>query len=422
MLKIKKVPLRLLLTGVLFIFTLSLTNLQPAVPAQADAAPALEETNEIGSVLSPYKFKKTWVRMVDEQVRLKLETIPGGEILQSQVSVNADFHMYNTSMLTETMQAVFPLTDLKCPWLAGPGSWTIREHVMAEDSFVVSVDGQAASTQEITTTTVISSGVPGLMLDCKTKWSGFEITFPPRKDVRIRVGYMMSPGVELAYPWDSFTYILKTGEAWYGPIGKVDISMQLPYPVQRGDFLHLPEGHRISGDTVRWHWENLEPAQNFKVVALSPQAREELDAVTKRIRASSADARAWVDLAKVYERLAWRYDYLATCGSTIEWYAFPEVQNWRFAHQAVDAYQRAIRLRPEAPEIRLDLALLLSSMSLSANNGRIQPDFPSVKLALQEFARAGGSDSDSNAGYLKKSFQECLSDPRESSPPCACGY
>ena len=89
--------------------------------ALADTAPALEESTVIGSIVSPYKFKPTRVRMVDEQVRLKIFPVTRSQVTYQQVEVGADFNLFNTSTMTESMQAVFPMTDLKCPWVAGPG-------------------------------------------------------------------------------------------------------------------------------------------------------------------------------------------------------------------------------------------------------------------------------------------------------------
>ena len=82
-----------------------------ASPALADAGPALEETNTVGSTLNPYHFKKTRVRMVAESVNLVVEAVRKGELLHSRVKVDVDFHMRNTSLTEERMQAVFPLSE-----------------------------------------------------------------------------------------------------------------------------------------------------------------------------------------------------------------------------------------------------------------------------------------------------------------------
>jgi len=389
-----------------------------------DTAPALEETNTIGSVLSPYKFIHTRVRMQDEQVHLNLEPLVGSDPLQSRLFITADFHMYNTSSVTETMQAVFPITDLRCPWIAGPGSWTIREHEVDEESFSVSLVGRTAPTQEITTTTVITSGIPGLWLDCTTKWRSFEVTFPPRQDLSISVAYSMSPGTELAYPWDSFTYILKTGKGWYGSIGQVDISMQLPYPVEQDLILHAPAGYRIKEDTLHWRWYDLEPDQDFKVVALSPQAYQSLAAARERLSSNPQDPQSWAGIAEIYEQLSRRYDYFSGCTSSMsrEYYTFPEIQNWYYAHSAVEAYRRALRLNPDSADYRSDLAILLASMSLSANHAQIWAGYPSVQLALRAFDQALALAPGEDASHAQESFRYCMLTPEDLFPKCACEF
>ena len=115
---------------------------------------------------------------------------------------------------------------------------------MDEESFRVWVDEVPAETQPVTTTTTILSEAAGINLECTTQWRSFAVVFPPGRDVRIRVSYTMSPGDELAYPWDSFTYVLKTGEPWYGTIGRVDFSLELPYEIGTDDLLKLPAGYR----------------------------------------------------------------------------------------------------------------------------------------------------------------------------------
>lgn len=392
------------------------------VPAMADAGPALEETNVVGSTLNPYHFKKTQVRMVDEQVNLIVEAIRKGGLLHSRIKVDVDFHMFNTSPTEERMQAVFPLSELKCPWVAGPGSWTIREHQIDESSFQVRVDGRVVETQPITTTTTILSKETGIKFECTTQWRSFEVAFPSGRDVRIRVSYTMSPGNELAYPWDSFTYVLKTGEPWYGTIGKVDFSLKLPYEIGTDDLLKLPVGYQVNENTVRWRWREVEPHENFKVVALSPQTHKTLSELRKKVLDSPEDAESWIGLAEVYQQMAWRYDYPSFCGSTIEYATFPQVQNWRFANLAVEAYRRAARLDEHSIEVKRGLAIILASISLSANNGSVWANYPSARMALQAFDLALNLEPDENqTSAAKEGFLVCLGDG-EKQPGCACGY
>jgi hypothetical protein len=398
--------------------------------ARADAGPALEESTVIGSIVSPYKFKPTRVRMVDEQVRLKITPLIRDQVAYQQVEVGADFNLFNTSTITESMQAVFPMTDLKCPWIAGPGAWTFRELALDETTFKVSIDGKEATTTPITTTTVIHQdfgGGFGMDLECHTQWKQFEITFPPHKNVKIKVSYRMQPTFELGegisgYPWDSFTYILKTGAPWYGSIGQVDISMEMPGPVQRIQILKMPAGYRIQQNTLRWRWRNIEPDQNFQVVVMSSQTQKELAQALMRVSSKPEDAQAWGSLARLYESLAWRYDYQASCGSTIEYPLFPQIYNWEYARLALQAYQRQLQLRPQDGEAHADYANLLAEMSLSGNRGVLMVGYPSVKRVLGEFERALALEPTERTHQLSASFQQCIQKSMSEHPNCQCGY
>jgi len=416
--------------GLAFLFLL-LSSIQAPPAVQADAGPALEESTVVGSIVSPYKFIPTRVRMVDEQVRLKVLPVTFEEKIYHQLEVQADFHLFNTSTVTESMQAVFPLTDLKCPWVAGPGGWTFREDVIDEPSFTVSIDGQVVATEPITTTTVINqefdAGGSGITLECKTEWKQFAVTFPPRRDARIQVSYRMLPSFELGpgmagYPWDSFTYILKTGAPWYGSIGQVDISMELPDLAKKEYFLKLPAGYRIQGNSIRWRWRNIEPEQNFQVVMMSLQTQKDLAEAKKQVEAEPEEAEAWAKLAGTYESLAWRHDYLAGCGSTIEYATFSQIQNWEYARLALGAYQQLLALRLDDPKARTNYANLLAGMSLSANNGVLMEGYPSVKRVSREFERALALEAAERPQQLLDSFQRCIVKSKADPPVCQCGF
>jgi hypothetical protein len=398
-------------------------------PVRADTGPALEETTVIGSIVSPYKFIHTRVRMVDEQVRLKIRPVNRNQITYQQVEVGADFDLFNTSPVTESMKAVFPLTDLKCPWVAGPGAWTFREKAIDENSFKVFMDGKAAATTAITTTTVITqefgSGY-SMELECQTQWKQFEAIFPPGRNVKIQVTYLMQPAFELGegftgYPWDSFTYILKTGAPWYGSIGQVDISMELPKPVQKEHILKMPAGYQIQQNTIRWRWRNIEPDQNFQVVVMSTQTQQELAKDLIRLGSLPEDAGAWAGLASVYESLAWRYDYQASCGSSIDYLSFPQIYNWDYAYLALQAYQRLLKLRPDDVEAQTNYANLLAEMSISGNHGVLMAGYPSVKRVIGEFERALALEPAERPQQLLDSFQHCILGSKAEAPACQCG-
>jgi hypothetical protein len=427
--KSRKTLVLVLATSLLgFLFQLPGAWIAPR-SVRADTGPALEETTVIGSIVSPYKFVHTRVRMVDEQVRLKILPVDRNQITYQQVEVGADFNLFNTSPVTETMKAVFPLTDLKCPWVAGPGAWTFREDAIDENTFKVFMDGKAAATTPITTTTVITQEVgPGyaMELECHTLWKQFEVIFPPGRNVRIRVTYLMQPAFELGegftgYPWDSFTYILKTGAPWYGSIGQVDISMEFPNPVQREHILKMPAGYQIQRNTIRWRWRNIEPDQNFQVVVMSSQTQQELAKALMQVSGKPEHAGAWAGLAKLYESLAWRYDYQASCGSSIDYLSFPQIYNWEYASLALQAYQKLLKLRPDDVEAQTNYANLLAEMSISGNHGVLMAGYPSVKRAIGEFERALALGPGERPQQLLDSFQHCILKSKAETPVCQCG-
>lgn len=428
--KFTKILVRYLVISLLVILVGLPVALEKPQAARANTGPALEESTVIGSMVSPYKFKPTRVRMVDEQVRLKIIPVARSQATYQQVEVGADFDLYNTSTLTESMQAVFPMTDLKCPWIAGPGAWSYRELTVDETTFKVSIDGKEAATTPITTTTVIHEdfgGGPGMDLECRTQWMQFGVTFPPHKHVKIQVRYRLEPTYELGegivgYPWDSFTYILKTGAPWYGTIGQVDIWMELPEPVQKEQFLKMPAGYHIQENTLHWRRRNLEPDQNFQVVVMSSQTQKELAQALMQVSRNPEDAQAWGSLAKVYESLAWRYDYQASCGSSIEYPYFPQIHNWEYARLALQAYERQIELRPQDGEAQTGYAILLAEMSLSGNRGVLMAWYPSVKRVLWEFERALALDPAEWTQQLSASFQQCIRKSMSEPPSCQCDF
>jgi hypothetical protein len=183
----------------------------------------------------------------------------------------------------------------------------------------------------------------------------------------------------------------------------------------------MPPGYRLLDDTLRWRWLDLEPAQNLKLVVLSPQTHQELEIARERVLDRPQDPQAWLALAKLYEQMASRYDYQAVCGSTIENATFPEIQNWRFADLALDTYRQAIRQHSASSKLQAGMAQLLASISLSGNRGRVMADFPSVRRASQAFEHAMALGDAGDLEYYLNSFKACWVNSGEVPASCACG-
>jgi hypothetical protein len=184
----------------------------------------------------------------------------------------------------------------------------------------------------------------------------------------------------------------------------------------------MPAGYHIQQNTLRWRWRNLEPDQNFQVVLMSSQTQKELAQALLSVSSRPDDAQAWGSLAKLYESLAWRYDYQASCGSTIEYPLFPQIYNWEYARLALQAYQRQLELHPLDGKARADYANLLAEMSLSGNQGVLMAGYPSVKHVLGEFERALALEPAERARQLSAGFQQCILKSTSEPPTCRCGY
>lgn len=419
--------------GILLLLGLSWGMPTQPPTVRANAGPELQGPTMVGSVISPYQYKSTKVQMVDEQVTLRLEAVPSTSqenkpILLSQVVVTAAFHMRNTAAVTESMAAVFPLTELLCPVYAGVGAMgPIYEHELDAKSFKVAVNQQPVTTTPLNTTTLISSTFAGGPdLECKTEWRKFNVTFPPGKDVQILVNYLMKPTyfAPYAYPWDSFTYILKTGAPWHGSIKQIDLTLQLPYTPTASEILRLPTGAKQQGSTFAWQWRNAEPKANINIVVLSPQTHQEYAAAAQNIKTKPQDADAWGAWAALNARLAGRHDVGASCmvnDISAGPYMFVYVHNWDYARTAVQAYKQALTLRPKDAKLQTNYAWLLAAMSLSGNKGRIRPEFTSVRRASIELRRALVLDTDNqhHSQDFWRIFQICMDDDVQTAP-CGC--
>jgi hypothetical protein len=313
----------------------------------------------------------------------------------------------------------------------------VRELEVDEQSFALSIDGQPQAFRSLATSTLIPmdridyyngrvNGLPSLdaltqsvttndgdpffqdangnfIYRCQTQWKKFSIAFPPQQDVRIKVNYVMKSGLGYnLYAWDTFTYILITGRPWYGAIGQADVSLQLPYPVTRDLWTQLPPGYSISGDTISWQWKNLEPKANLHFAVLSPQGWKDLQTQRQKTLAHPEDGAAWGELARYYYGLAMPAEYPARyyVSPEVGSASFSQVADWRYARLAEEAYRQAIRLQPQEKEWHAGLGRLLTSMSLSANDGLIRLDYPSAQAALRELQLSGPLDTGSQMDWL----------------------
>jgi hypothetical protein len=370
----------------LWLLLLLLTH-SPLTKVHADTAPEPRGDTSIGTIIHPYDFIDTKVRMIDEQVNIRVSIIDPDQVIEdfwnyqtiintnTAIYVTASFRMRNLGTVAEEMSVVFPVTDLRCDSSQGPKEWLIFSHEMDPATFTVQVDGKTLATTERTTTSQLPSPDDWMpFISCETQWQQFDVVFPPEQDVRISVAYEMKSGFN-HHPWSRFVYILKSGQGWYGTIGQVDIRLELPYPVSPENVSHFPAGYWIQGNTVTWRWHEMEPEQNLYFEIIDGNSWAYLQNCRINTRTHPSDTAAWKKLAEAY----W---YLSMGDDTFH------IERWQFAQQAVAAYQQAIALEPQSAALRYDLGSLQAALVNSAERGNLRLDHLGVQLALRELQRA----------------------------------
>jgi hypothetical protein len=327
----------LFLLGSLVCASLLLAAVQPV---QADVAPPQPPP---GSNLSPGQ-EITNVRMVEETVILEVQ--PGLTALFSQSSavrdwakVKASFIMRNLSNQPESMQTLFPLGNYQ-GWGDGWGG------VPEIQNFKVWADKVP-----LKVTRVMTASNPSMNIS-DTPWAGFDITYPAGKDVLIEVTYDV---IGYGYPPSAdFQYILETGAGWNGTIGKADLIVRLPYDVSsENTFLEdcRPAGCKASGREISWHLENIEPtdSDNLSISVIEPYLYQ--DVLTGRLYAKGnpEDGNAWGNLARALKKTI----------LTAKGYLMGGTQGEKIYLEAVDAYEKAVKLAPKEARWHAGYAELL---------------------------------------------------------------
>jgi len=344
--------------------------------AQADAAPPPDPT--VGGA-GPYQPLKTKVQMMSETVLIEVI----GNTLQvpdEQVRVSASFNMQNQGKSVEKMKVIFPLTRLS--------EYSEEQALYEVDyaSFVVRVDGQ------IVPTTIISTpSEKGYMLEWDShsaspssgflpsvNWAAFEATFPVHKNILLQVDYNMvaSPGNEFT----AIEYILETGAGWYGNILSADIILHLRYPATEEIIQRANPGYSFSMNEIRWHMEDFEPTRddNLSVRVFSSEIWYGTLELRSKVKQYPNDADAWYKLGNGYMPLAIRsYSF-----QTISY----SVLSSHFVDLAIEAYQRAITLRPDWGDPHFKMAEILWAQNAKRDDIRLED--PSIQQILSELDTA----------------------------------
>lgn len=313
---------------------LALALRPPQTVVRADMAPPMAPP---GSNLLP-GGESTYVRMMAETVTMVIETDPTD---QEKVigRTTAVFTMRNIGTNEERMQARFPLSFSD----GGNDGYFNYPEIPA---ISVKVDGRNAATRRemqppynARTWGEVRPEVP---------WAVFEVAFPPQKDVRVEVAYVVN-GYGY-YPQFTFDYILETGAGWHGTIGSADIILRLPYEVDSMNVMavasgmpeHNPAAGTFRGNEIVWHYDSLEPTaeNNISVAVISPSLWSPLESDKDALSRNPNDGEAWGRLGKAYKEAA----RMGKGG-----YPREDAGGLELVRLSEEAYKRCLAILPEDP-------------------------------------------------------------------------
>ncbi len=261
--------------------------------------------------------ESTQVQMVAEEVLLVIEPLDPpadqewvriDELMT--IHVEATFLMRNQGTETEASDVWFPLT-------AGAIQDDNPIFPSRLENFRAWVDGDSVQVEE-------QPGRDLLGLRDEAPWATWAISFPPGRDVTLRVTYDTYP-VEWG-GWAIVHYILETGAGWRGPIGAGTVTFRLPYEVtpQNVQLAEIREAYTgperpfeitVEGTDVVWRFTDLEPrpsgtlwedsplvdTDNLILPMMKPTDWLEIEAARADVEAHPESAEAHLRLAQALE-------------------------------------------------------------------------------------------------------------------------
>ena len=304
------------------VFTIGLLALLMPSAALADIAPPQPP---LGSGVIPGQ-ETTQVRMMAETVQIVL---PDASAYDNwQAAATAKFTMRNLGDSAESMAVRFPMFMTENYSGAEAGCTFFRTTYPAIQKFQVLVNAEPANFRLVYNQTS----------DPRPCWAEFQASFPPGKDVKIEVRYQIQGQLygHGVTNYLGFPYILTTGRAWQGTIGSADITIGLPYPLSDLNVMDISPGGQISGNEVRWHFEDFEPQNNTEIWLANPGLWQALLHDQQAVQSNPRDGEAWGQVGKGYKEI-----FLLERG-------FREGETGaRMFHLSQEAYQKSIDLLPK---------------------------------------------------------------------------
>jgi hypothetical protein len=357
----------------------------------------------VGSA-GPYRPQKTMVQMMAETVIIEVSDQPDTPTVGEPIHVKATFRMKNQGKKDESMQVIFPLSQVSAPTM----EQAIYE--VDPDSFTVMVNGRSVPTSQITT-----PSAEGYQLEydkdyhrlqgfrSEVLWAAFDVAFPVQKPILLEVEYDM---VSLS-PWEftSIVYILETGAGWYGTIQSADLILRLPYRADEDAIESANPGYTLVGKEMRWHIEDFEPTpkDNLTIRVLNASLWSHILELRSMVKQNAKDVQAWADLGNIYTNMAIYFR---------EGHFY--VHDGRYIEPAIEACQKVVDLQPESGEAHLKLAWILwfgnpgviarFSWGETKPAPALQLDDPAIQRVLNELQLAKSYGVTSGLEYEIQSY------------------
>jgi len=342
------------------------------MPARAEVAPPPPPA---GANLFP-NIETTQVRMMSETVSINVVQTEPGEAPYARV--RAQFKMRNLGQAEENLQVRFPLNFL----VDYMSDWQTCEYPLAYpeiDDFTALVEGETIPVSTTTQQKSDPGGVKGTV-DVKC-WASFPVTFLPGEDVDIEVRYTIqaAPGLYGMSNNIQFYYVLVSGKDWKDTIGSAEIILSAPYTLTGKTLLGAqPEGGVVKGSEIRWKFENFEPDTNITVGLLDPGHWKLINQQVKAVTANPQDGEAWAKLARAYrDAVISEPDGFHGQSGGFEYYG-----------QSLTAFAKAVGLRPNDADLRIDYAALLIRNAFNPIAGDADDIYHGLVVAVKQLQRA----------------------------------
>ena len=310
-----------------------LNFLIPPQTVSADMAPP--PAVKLGG-LEPFEYQSTEVQMVYERVEMELRPSHSQQAMSEwgyRIFVSAYFLMHNQGTKDESMEAIFPLSDLSCGIYGSGVSYTTYQ--IMDDSFSISVDGSLVAVKK--RVTAHPRKIPDI---CEmAEWAAFDVPCPAGKDVLVRIGYEMEATGDDDF--QNVEYILETGAGWKGPIGRGYVIMKFPYEVGQQNVLEsgTTPGYQTLYNEIFWSFEGLEPTaeNNIRISFVGPLSWQTVRSLQQSLAENPKNPSAWIKLAEMYQAIAF-------------WHG-TELRSEYYAGRIESVYQQGVAENPNSADL-----------------------------------------------------------------------